>query len=241
MSQQTPYKHSTLSLTLTAILCTTSNTGWSETVAVTGNSDEAVTAAAIANDLDNSARAFGGTGASANGGDATAIAEQASPNVVLNGDAIATATARGGTGIIVPFTLNSGSGGDATASASARATGDVTVLASAGGGSRVARDNRGNLVGESNLGGNASLGLVYGESTQGGGVSVTGLAFEGDGSINNNGINLNNAVDGNTSGDLSLTQRAGTATFGGIKRFVKPSDANITINGTSSTLSIKYK
>jgi len=176
------------------------------------------------------------------GGNAIATAETATPNIVLTGDATATANAlarvggtggRGGNvlGIGTPGNHgDGGDGGDAKASASVVATGNVNVTATstAGDGNNGIGNNAisGNTFIKPGVAGNATLGIVYGESTGGGNVQVLGGASGGDGGgiVNRfigitNGINmsngsngsnvtLNNSVDGNTLGALSLTQTA---------------------------------
>ncbi|MDJ0849297.1 MAG: PEP-CTERM sorting domain-containing protein [Myxococcota bacterium] len=144
-----------------------------------------------------------------------------------------------------------GGGGNATSSASATGAADVTISAHAEGGQGgvVVGPERtiGGLnpgppdIGRTGDGGGATLGHVYGESTGGGRVEVTGMAIGGSGldpelldqkSAANPGrsfaatgdaadVSLVNAVDGRTSGELHLHQTA----VGGAGAAIGPSRA----------------
>lgn len=109
-----------------------------------------------------------------------------------------------------------GDGGSATASAWGTNTGDLNVSAYAQGGD--GGESQGLDYEDAGDGGSASLGLVYGASTNGGNVAVFGTAIGGKGGATNNDggrsghgadAALINAIDGETvGGSLSLYQTA---------------------------------
>lgn len=174
----------------------------------------------------------GGNGS--NGGNAVVRAGVAQ-GVVLNGNVTVDITAdanRGGDGGIASLgnaptglTGNGGSGGDggnASVSVNAQATGDVFINADADAGPGGAAGPFGTMASLSGDGGEASLAL-YGRSTEGGRVTVFGNARGGSGGSPDDlrtsrpstasagdgvSVNLDNAVNGDTSGDLWLTQFA---------------------------------
>ena len=162
--------------------------------------------------------------------------------------------ARGGDGGSVVGDVDgtrAGRGGDAVSSATGIGAGDVNVSTRAEGGSGgvVVGSNRsiGGLnprrayVGRTGDGGNASLGVVFGQSTGGGRVEVSGVAVGGAGfdpelydeksaefpgfppalTGDAAGVSLVNAVGGSTTGDLILSQTA----IGGASGNVGPAEA----------------
>lgn len=162
------------------------------------------------------ATANGGNGGDGgHGGDASATAS----TVVTVGDASATARAAGnyggiggpgggysGTGVYGAYGSR-GQSGNATAAATATAPGKVTIRVDAWGapGADV-------FPGDAGIaGGGASLGTVFGTSTAGGDVdiiaNVTGGSGSGPGAPGAS-VHLDNAIDGSTSGYLSLYQIA---------------------------------
>ena len=171
----------------------------------------------------------GGNGGA--GGNAAAGAALLTPGFIVNGAASTSVSASGGAGNNggrlgragggggAPGTTgDSGNGGSAYAEAGTRATGniDVTALAVGGAGGGAFYDAFSGTSRAGN-GGAASLGRVYGESTAGGDVSVFGRAVGGAGGASTGwnayagdgaGVSLLNAVDGDTSGRLTLTQSA---------------------------------
>ena len=162
--------------------------------------------------------------------------------------------ARGGDGGSVVGEVDgtrAGRGGDAVSSATGVGAGDVNVSARAEGGSGgvVVGSMRfiGGLnpppadVGRTGDGGNANLGVVFGQSTAGGRVEVSGVAVGGAGfdpelydeksaefsgfarAVTGDaaGVSLVNAVHGSTTGDLVLSQTA----IGGASGNLGPAEA----------------
>ncbi|HEX5066002.1 MAG TPA: PEP-CTERM sorting domain-containing protein, partial [Myxococcota bacterium] len=155
--------------------------------------------------------ANGGTaGSGRNGGDAEALAEITDVGVSTDLEA----SAKGGLGGGGVGTR----GGDAHASAVATGAGSSTVVATAEGG----------IGATGGDGGAAHLGPVFGSSSGGGRVSVSGTVIGGDGQTAGStsgvdggdgfGVFLENAVGGETSGELVLSQTALAGDGGGTNR-----------------------
>ncbi len=125
------------------------------------------------------------------------------------GDIVARAIATGGDGARKDPNSSAptgGAGGVAEAEVVASGSGDVTILASAHGGRGGTGVNSPNE--EWGSGGAARLGRVYGSSDGGGEVSVVGELAHGAGGGGGPDAILVNAVDGDTTGRLSLEQIA---------------------------------
>lgn len=172
----------------------------------------------------------GDGGDSGGGGNASAAASTS----VLSGSAFTTATAQGGNGgqsgvaggAITPdlYGLDGSGGNGGSAFAEGTAIGSdsalVTVNAQGGTGGILRSSYVGAVGATAGNGGAATLGTVYGESTNGGYVDVRGTARGGSGGQgwtstqgfgaggNGAGSTLLNAVDGNTTGQLRLEQTA---------------------------------
>ncbi len=150
-------------------------------------------------------------------------------------------------------------GGDAIASISLSGRSNVNVTAEAFGGTGGAYRLTPRAVGGgAGNGGSASLGGVggvYGQSTAGGDVSVTGRATGGNGSSfsaifspsghagtggNGGSVNLNNSVDGDTTGSLTLLQEAfaGASGRGSNERFAGTATSILSKDSSSSRLSV---
>jgi hypothetical protein len=173
--------------------------------------------------------AYGGSGGYGN--DALAPGQGGSASSILAGLTLGTYStsynvqAFGGQGgyAAIGSTIDGGLGGDAIAAFSLSGTGDISGSASATGGTGGAADG-GAAYGSGNGGGGgtASLDTVYGKSTSGGTVNVNAVVTGGSGGMakgNGNGgngtaITLTNAVDGDTTGDLTLAQSANGGTGG---------------------------
>ena len=137
-------------------------------------------------------------------------------------------------------------GGDSGASAGGAAASSSLTATNPGGGNLVgisyseagnfgSANSQIHLTGEKDVTGTAEaiggygegsgrIGVVYGESTGGGRVEMTGREVGGNGSVGNPGgfgydgvdVNINTKVDGNTSGDLILRQEANSGQGGSL-------------------------
>ncbi|MCA9513044.1 MAG: hypothetical protein KC560_20205, partial [Myxococcales bacterium] len=189
------------------------------------------------------ATATGGTAnsrpysAAPHGGDAVARAEAEGFG---DAETHASASARGGSGGSVNGEFAAGGrGGDATASAVAigHGAGSVTadVFIEGGlGGSASGSSRKRPVAGD---GGTATLGRVFGSSDGGGDVSVSATVLGGIGGLampaphgKGEAVHLYNAVDGETSGRLSLSQ---TARSGGSR--ARSLDSSSVLERTSDT------
>ena len=179
----------------------------------------------------------GGTGGAGGNGSATAT------TVVTVGDAEARAYAFGGPGGSGGYSgapyepgqpvawATPGVSGDAVASATASAPGDVRIsVRAAGGYSAYVEPGDPGVAGA-----RASLGTVFGTSTAGGKVDIVGYVTGGDGSGTTGAgasVDLENAIDGATSGYLSLYQIAEAGHTEGID--ATPGDARSVITKSAS-------
>ncbi len=162
------------------------------------------------------------------------------------GSIVGTLSASGGNGGTNTSGAVAADGGSAEVAADLTAAGNVTINATLGpggggassdssdaghGGSVIA--NAGSIIGRSTGGGNVSVGLL---ATGGVGGRAFGTGQAGDGTS----INLTDVVDGETTGALTLGQRAdaGSGGFGTLFGTAGDSHSEINKSGSFATLSV---
>jgi hypothetical protein len=188
----------------------------------TGGAGGSATASAVSADASNTANAQGGSGGAASpngvGGGGGSASATAMGTQVVSGPASASAQANAGDGGTGGGTGGAGGSAFASASTSNNTNDPVSVTAVS-----VAGNAGLSYSASGQNGAAASLGTVYGSSSGGGNVSVYGEVVGGiGGSVNSgdgsNGAgvdeSLTNAVDGDTTGSLFLTQVAAAGSGG---------------------------